>query len=366
MINIKRNNYEEYFMDYLDENLSQSDKQTFMLFLEQNPDLKEELEMVRQGALVPDEVVFKGKQELKRKNILTSGHHFDELCITSIEGDLTKTEQSKFDAYLHQNIEKQEEFFVFTKTKLKADETIVFQEKERLKKKESKRFKRRTISILSAAASIVILVGLYFLIPKKNNYTNHNNVSQQTIVKHNTEKTKTNKPATTKQIDQELEDIESLEPIEKELLSEVKVEEYLIVDIDNNQDNRINIEEKNSPVPEKLKSAEIRFDYKKEVRIVYLADVSLPDIEMENKSVQEDSYHTLRTFLASAFNKRLLNKEEKHRIELFDLAQAGVKGINKLTGSNMKLERKFDQNGKLDKTEFNSRLIAFSAPVKKK
>lgn len=366
MININRNNYEEYFIDYLDGNLSRSDKQHLFLFLEQNPDLKEELEMFHEESLVADEVYFEGKQGLKREQILHSDNHIDELCIASIEGDLTEKQQADFDRYLKENAEKQQEFVVYTKTKLKANEAIVFSDKYKLKKNESKLFSRKVVSIISAAASVVLLVGLYFLLPEKTEYLNNQHISQQIKVDDDAVKTKEIKQSSSYAEDENKSAIKSLKSIENKLLPEVKVEENSIIALTKSKDDKKNPEEKSIVVPKKLKSVKIKYAHTAEIGVPYLADVALPEIEIENRTEQMENYHTLKTFLASAFNKRMLNKEDKDKIEFFDIAQAGVKGINKLTGSNMKLERRYDQNGNLDKTEFNSRLVAFSAPVKKK
>lgn len=365
MVNINRNNYEEYFIDYLDGKLSRSDKQQVFLFLEQNPDLKEELKMFQYEALVPDEVAFDRKQVLKRKSILPSDHHFDELCIASIEGDLTKKQQVDFNYYLEQNTEKQQEFAVYTKTKLKTNEAIVFSEKDKLKKNASKLFTRKVISIISAAASVVILVGLYFLLPDKAEYSNDQCISHQIKAEDDAEKTENVRQSATYANDESKNTIKSLKTINNRFLSKVKVEEYTIVDVSRSQDNKGNPEDKSIMVPQKLQSIEIQYDYKNEKGIPYLVDVALPEIEITDKPVQKEYYYTLKTFLASTFNKRILNKEEQDQIDFFDIAQAGVNGINRLTGSNMKLERTYDQYGNPDKTEFNSRLIAFSAPISK-
>lgn len=366
MININRNNYEEYFIDYLDGNLSQTDKQQVFIFLEQNPDLKEELEMFQQEALVPEDVFFEGKQDLKRARLFPSDNHFDELCIASIEGDLTKNEQAVFDHYLGENAEKHQEFLIYTKIKLKANKAIVFSEKNKLKRSESKPFTRKLVSIISAAASVAIIVGLYLLLPEKTEYSNNQQISQQIKLEDEAVNIEDNKQSSTSHFKERENTMSSLKTRENKLLPEINVEEYSIAEISSGQDKKLNPEVKGIVVPKKLKTVEVKYAYTAEIGIPYLADVTLPDIELENRPEQKENYHTLKTFLASTFNKRMLNKEEKDKIEFFDIAQAGVKGINRLTGSNMKLERKYDQNGNLDKTEFNSRLVAFSAPVKKK
>ena len=44
---INRNNYEAFFIDYLEGNLDEKMVDDFIEFLQQNPDLKEELSVMR-------------------------------------------------------------------------------------------------------------------------------------------------------------------------------------------------------------------------------------------------------------------------------------------------------------------------------
>ena len=49
MSNINRNNYEAFLLDYVEQNLTAELVAELMLFLEQNPDLKAELEVLGTG-----------------------------------------------------------------------------------------------------------------------------------------------------------------------------------------------------------------------------------------------------------------------------------------------------------------------------
>jgi hypothetical protein len=64
-MNISRHNYEEFFILYLDNELSIAERRMVEDFAEKNPDLKEEMDVLLQSKLVPNQnIIFKGKNEL--------------------------------------------------------------------------------------------------------------------------------------------------------------------------------------------------------------------------------------------------------------------------------------------------------------
>ena len=66
MIIINQHNYEEFFLLYVDGELSATDKQAVEQFVQANPDLAIELEMLQQTMLAADELVFEDKDLLFR------------------------------------------------------------------------------------------------------------------------------------------------------------------------------------------------------------------------------------------------------------------------------------------------------------
>lgn len=67
-MNINKHNYEEWMVDHLEGNLSPSQEAELEQFLQQNPDLRSELEMFSNTILVADKaVVFPDKELLRRK-----------------------------------------------------------------------------------------------------------------------------------------------------------------------------------------------------------------------------------------------------------------------------------------------------------
>ena len=65
---INRSNYEVWFIDYADGQLSPEQVAELLLFLEENPDLKNEFTLFEQVELPVDTVEFPFKKSLKKKN----------------------------------------------------------------------------------------------------------------------------------------------------------------------------------------------------------------------------------------------------------------------------------------------------------
>ena len=54
-MNINRNTYEEFFLLYVDNELSQAERRQVEAFIEENPDLRPELDMLHDVVLRPEE-----------------------------------------------------------------------------------------------------------------------------------------------------------------------------------------------------------------------------------------------------------------------------------------------------------------------
>ena len=138
---INRNNYEIYFLDYLEGNLNPELKQEMELFLLANPDLKEELDGLEDAVLPDDKIVFQAKQSLKNLTLLKRPERFesdDEFLIAKIEGDLSSDEEMVFNSYIKGNQLLEKEYSLYLLTRLQVDESIVFENKSLLYKHEQK------------------------------------------------------------------------------------------------------------------------------------------------------------------------------------------------------------------------------------
>ena len=130
-MDINRHNYESFFMDYLDGEMSPDQVIKLMSFLKENPDLKTELEEFEEISVEPDKKRFESKISLK-KTFIVNDSNFDIFCIASLEGDLTNEEATLFQNWLQQNPLKAREFELYKKTRL-IPEKITFGFKSTLK-----------------------------------------------------------------------------------------------------------------------------------------------------------------------------------------------------------------------------------------
>ena len=84
-------------------------------------------------------------------------------------------------------------------------------------------------------------------------------------------------------------------------------------------------------------------------------------------AISYDERTKLGKFVADIIREKILkeNTLKDSPLKAYEIAEAGVMGINKLFGWQMALDEKKDANGELSSVYFNSKLLKFNAPVKK-
>jgi hypothetical protein len=162
-MNINRNNYEEYFILYMDNELGSDDRRGVEEFVQRHPDLKEELEVLLQYKMTPDtSIVYSGKQELMMSHNFSSidVNNYEEWLVMYIDDELNAEQRKDVEqfAILHPQIH--EELALLQQTKLQAEQTIIFPDKELLYRRTEKvrvvYFNWRRIAV---AAVLLIAVG---------------------------------------------------------------------------------------------------------------------------------------------------------------------------------------------------------------
>ena len=105
-----RSNYEIWFTDWLDGNLSEEQVRDLKLFLKENPDLEEELNGLAMVSLIPPDLTFSGKKRLEQSPESLSESQFEQLCIASLENDLTPGQKAELDEIISRNESEKKEF----------------------------------------------------------------------------------------------------------------------------------------------------------------------------------------------------------------------------------------------------------------
>jgi hypothetical protein len=157
---LNRNNYEEYFILYLDNELASEDRREVETFIKENPDLKAELDMLLQSKLSPDtDLSFSNKEILMARDSSSINlTNYEQWLLCYIDDELTKEERKDVEQFVSGNPSIQTELGLLQKIKMQP-EAIVFPYKESLYHKEEK---TRVITIRwwRLAAAAVLLLGV--------------------------------------------------------------------------------------------------------------------------------------------------------------------------------------------------------------
>lgn len=171
-MNINRHNYEEFFILYMDNELSSENRRMVEDFVQQHPDLKEELELLMQYKLVPDElVVFENKEALIKGDAIINVANYEEWLLSYIDDELSPSQRIAVEEFVATSPIAAKELTLLQKSKLQP-EVIVFADKESLYRRDEK-VRRLPVGWWRAAAAVLVLaLGLTtFLILNKKSST---------------------------------------------------------------------------------------------------------------------------------------------------------------------------------------------------
>ena len=187
---INQHNYEHYFLMYIDNELSATERAEVSDFIMQHPNYANKLQELQQIKLSPDNIIYENKFSLYKLS------EQDEQCIAYLENEMTKEEKESFeneistDVYLQSNVKQWQATFITPPTTIEIDPNF----KNSLYKKSSQikplwattSFKRWA----SVAAILVVVIGF-------NLFNTQNKQESPSFSNHNEAKTELNKAAVT-------------------------------------------------------------------------------------------------------------------------------------------------------------------------
>ena len=186
-MSINRNNYEEFFMLYADNELPAAQRRQVEEFVAGNPDLKHELELFQQFKLNPDtRVVFENKASLLKQEGLAgiAMDSYESYFVLYGDNELSNTEKAEVADFVYRHPSLQDEFELLQQVRLTADNHIVFKNKEALYRheKDEKVIPFRWWRIAIAAAALLFVSGMLWINSSKKDD------GRQTAVVDNAEK----------------------------------------------------------------------------------------------------------------------------------------------------------------------------------
>lgn len=347
---ITRDNYEPFFLDYLEGNLKENMIDQFLDFLANNPDLKEELQLVENVHLPDDHVSFSGKEQLY-KSSAEAKLSIENKTIAYLEGDLDDDDHRVFESYLAGNPELQKEYRLFSQTRLSPDKRIVFKGKNKLYRKSGTAvFMTWTAR---AAAVLVLLWGINSVIQTGNQPGTKNSV--QVIAKANTS------PETGLQTDENVKKAPGIEVSEKVSTSgEIKPRKV-------KGNKKSNQSKSIETLPDDYHLAERDLTTLAQISPITAqfgqmpaeASLAVSKSNMQEKINEQKHIMTIEEYLASRAKK----VSNEGLLSARRIARVGLNLAAELSGDRIGYSLK---DGKISSVDFESKLLAFSIPLDKK
>lgn len=360
-----RSNYEIWFIDLLDGKLSDEQAEELMLFLEQNPDLQEELDGLASVSLKALDIKFNIKEQLLKSPENLSDSQFDNLCIANLENDLTPLQKRELIEMTENNELRKKRFELIQKLKLYPPEYF-FEKKGILKKLTmGQKILRLSVIVSSAAAVLALAITSYLSLTgdsNKEDLLSLQDLSGDTIY------------------------IQSRLPIKADFLvpsSEISLNESettpekTLTSVSNKNSELIETLALNEPLKSGPAPEIIRLESLPMLHVSVPENLLYPLKNQEKVLIPyEPAYiaplfdgnrSNVDRFLARFFHERIMKDtiSGDRPVKSFDIALAGITGINKLFGWEMALHKNVDETGEIRSYYFRSKLIRFNAPVKK-
>lgn len=355
------NNINEFIISYLEGDLTSDQELNLKYFLDKNPKYKKELQLFRQIKLQPDyNQVFENREQLKKPGIIPfrtiTENNYEHYFISKIEGELRYHEIQMVEEFLSLNPHLADNLKKFTLAVLSPDFSIKYYDKNKIKKEVLLPFSRRKIySTLCIAATLLILVGAFltyhpYMNPPRNNDSPISKNSNHTLYKKN-DKFKApvliaQQPKSIKISNQKNNLIGNNNLTEMEIVQSKK---YELVAQRGQQTTGIYDEVRTY-------YTEILVDY--QFRNSQMLE-SNPDLALDTKkepiTLAEYSLSKLQEF-----SNQPSQSEPSKKVSWWDLAFVSVAGFNKLTNSNVTLDRQTDNSGQTSGYALTSNAVNFN------
>lgn len=344
-MNINRHNYGAYFLDYHEKNLSPAQEQEVRAFIMDNNDLAEEFSDFENVIISPDQEKYPNRAGLYQHPVIAVHHinedNFEAVICSAMDNELDANEQHHFIQFINKNPLARVVFNQYKKIRFVPDSTIQYPNKNSLKKSiPVVPLWKKLIIPLSAAASILLLAGIYNLL--RPDSTPHNMVKTE-VTNNSSVKAKSTPVVIYKTI--ELPQVSFLasaaSPITT-LPSQTHREDLLPL-----QDLPLRTAEEialAAPQPQLLEALRTTYiSIYPDLYIRQMLTYSSIDIqETKAPSLLAEKIQNIGRFLGIHSQNRDNNPTEL----LWQLADISVQGINTVTNNELDLVRKTDNDGR--------------------
>ncbi|MGI5914075.1 MAG: hypothetical protein ACOX5K_05055 [Bacteroidales bacterium] len=362
MRNPDRNNYEIWIIDWIEGNLGEAEEARLMAFLEKNPDIKEEADLLLKTRITAVDLQMSNKELLKKDIADLDMSQIDLLSVSYLENDISAEQSAELQKCIETNSEAKERFSRIQKLKLKPTGEQ-FKNKRSLKRIGLPGKISRIVTVTAAAAAILIFVLLYPISlrePKVQETFLSENQDTNVPPAAPSEALKTiGAPTTTAEID-EATDNESSEVLSK-MVAEAETEPLANVRTEIISDTYIVYEYGIPPIEIDLGqtlAANIMAAESGNLRQSYTAKPKMDYPYDERGPVEK--------LVVRLFRKKVLNEEipSNYPIRGYEYAEAWIATLNKVWETEMALTKNTNEDGEVESVNFTAGLIKFNAKVR--
>ncbi len=359
---INRSNYEIWIIDWMDGNLNPQQEVILRRFLSENPDLREEFTDLSSFFIEPIKMPFNNKEQLKKSPSDLSKAQFDYLCVAYLENDLSPEEQNEITEIIKLDKKKAIDFKEIQKIRLTPALSGYNNKKKLLRRTLTQNLIRISAIGLSVAAAVTFIIMSYLSIPF-NPFSTNIYTSQKTIPD-----TVLNISSAPFLSDNTIPDQKV--PINHQLIESKHVEIFKEGVIENTPDHNIETHADSLKESNYIREAPVN-------KIIIQSPAAFNTSLTPDKLIainpafrippEEEERSTIARFISKNFREKILKVESPadNPLRGYEIAEAGVTGINKLLGWDMALNKKSDENGELRSVYFSSKMLKFNTPVKK-
>jgi hypothetical protein len=358
-MDINRNNYEAFLLDLMEGKLSLSEQQKVRDFLMLNPDCSAHLPVSDPWVLEGDEVLFSGRENLKKEfpnpDSQITESSFDLFSIARMEGDLTESQKGDHQQMMVGDDERRLEWKQWQQTRL-VGQSVIYRGKSSLKRKSGVKRGVIWLSVLSSAAAIALL----FIFLRVDTPVNRTPVAEQSPdlpLREN------NPPLATVPE-------ESLAVADEPVLFSIKKNREKPVESSGKGKALVPKESQDTLIPikkEKLEPRPLRLASNDPVQASSIHSVEYDQIEaLDIPPIKASITNlTLAQLAEIDIPETVETFAEEKDISFWSVANAGIKGLNKITGADMSLLASRDERGGVSGFRFKSKRFSVARPIER-
>ncbi len=346
---INRHNYEAYLLDQLEGTLSVDEQQELHNFLLLNPDCSGELAEIEPWILEGEKVSYENSQLLKKElpdhSTILTDHNFDLFSIARQEGDLSDTQVAA-----HQNMVEADDVNAqlweqWQQASL-VPRPLKFEGKDKLRRSKKPSFRVITLGVISAAAAVALLFVLFNTAPELIQPENNMQAVQEEV-----------SPQVYEVPTQAETQVAMMDPVENQTVQTT---------IDPQPQKVKEFESEATVVPEDDLQPRVLAQATDQLSNPTVSMEVIPD-KIEPLHVPPVPIHMSSLSVAQiselGLQKVIEDYTEEKDFSLWKVAAAGIKGINKLAGSDISLMASRDEEGDVSGYQLKGKRFSLTRPL---